>query len=421
MPPLQTHTWTDATADTSAAVLGYIHDNIPGALAWSNAMHRNHRRRRSLTDDGGQPTRRVRVASGLNPTSTISSLTRSYFENYMPPVRRRTVSSRRRRSPAMKKTYKRKAVKKTKKTYKKKTYKKKCVTSTQARTIAKAVVRGTLSKSTYIKQSAVWKFIANGKLPNTHNKQAVHEFTYMQPLELMDAVSTLYNNKTKSFNYLLVTGNFGDIKFDVQYTLYSEIRNNSNQYIELDIYWVTPRQDSDTGVYERWEFSMTTGNSEDKPTTLHTKPFDSNTQFSRYWKVLSANTYKLQPNELLQTGFKSPKMNVDWDKIPYGGTIPGYKKGMTRQMLIVQRNPILWDSQSGNPVGRPYQHYGGWIYEDRVEITCWAPEQAPAAYNRDKRLLLESYQVPDVSAMATNVKNVAPERVILDSLAEYNQ
>lgn len=337
----------------------------------------------------------------------------------MPAARRYAYRRGPSTSNVMKKTKtKKKAYKK--KTYKKSTYKKKCVTKTQARTIAKSVVRGTLAKSVFVKQRASWKYAANGAIGVAHNKQAIHEFAYMQPLELMDAVSTLFNNKTKSFSYTALTGNFLDIRFDIQYTLYGEIRNNSNTSIELDMYWVVAKQDSDTGAYLRWLSSMAGGNSEAGPSTLHSTPYDSNTEFTRYWTVESKKTIRLQPGQTTETGFKSPKMDINWDKMYYGGNIPGYKKGITRELLVVQRNPILWDT-TGNVVGRPHQHYGGWIYEERMEITCHAPEQTPAAFNTDKVLLLESYGIPDVSVNPANVQTNAPSRVILDSSLEYRQ
>lgn len=268
----------------------------------------------------------------------------------------------------------------------------------------------------YKKNYAVWNYATTGA-DNVANRQGVYEFYHCQPKQMLDAISVLFNGKTKNANYNLDNGNFGFDLISNSYTLDPDFTisscvttykatNTSQVPITLELYPMLAKQDSLTKtVIDAWQDSI---NENLYPPTPIVKPSwygmkmsDVPGELGRYWSGTSKmKTVTIEPGRSkivhkFVTGFT----DVNWEDMQIGNQIMAYKKGITQSLVVVHKLPVSYcpaTNTAGHRVVVP-TGAGGingglcWEIEENWHAIC--PQIATESNNKDIFVLLHDYDV----------------------------
>lgn len=266
------------------------------------------------------------------------------------------------------------------------------------------------SVGVYKKLLPEWRYHLSSPGPggSAENCQGVSETYFNQPYELLDGVSVLFNSKTAAADYTVQTDNFtGDPDFRViSARCYVHLQSTSQLPFDVDVYAVTPKQDSDTSALARWqlalnEVAVTTVNHFDMGVT----PGLGSMEFSRYWYHKKVKTVRLEPGKRKYVGLMRLQRNgINWENMKYGGNVIGYKKGVTTGFVFIQRMPIQYNS-SGNKIGVPAGGWGGFIIQKDITYRMYCPDVAAVTQNKDKLMYLNNYS----TTLGTTVYPSKPE------------
>lgn len=251
------------------------------------------------------------------------------------------------------------------------------------------------SVGTYKKILPQWVYHLSGGA-NVINKQGVHEFYFAQPLELLDAVSVLFNSKAKDVNYLVTTNNLGgDPDFVIKNATCEYYVTNTSQFeYQLDVYSFKPAQDSATNITARWQASVdeVAGAGAVDIRDMYIRPEEGSGELSRYWTgVKTKKTYKIKPGERKKVCVQYlGRLPVNWEDMKFQNGVIPYKKGITQGMLMIQHMPIMWQAD-GNKIGVPTTAFGGMVVEARKKFVVQCPQQADSGQNVDKLIYLNGY------------------------------
>lgn len=215
------------------------------------------------------------------------------------------------------------------------------------------------NKGTYTKQYAgdqvftntasnhqtVWGNFKRGGANTSPATSAALSFDPFQMFRLLDAVSVLYNNKTKALNYEATTGNFANsgkgIVADFTYASYTlTLKNCHRVAVNIDCYMGKARNNGFDDVLTLWDNSynsMPYRQTAPVKTTWGQKPtgrVDVTDNFN-----LKHKRFSLKPGEskTLYTHFKGC---VDFDKYKVAGTLAEFGKGISESWCFIVR-PVM--------------------------------------------------------------------------------
>lgn len=225
---------------------------------------------------------------------------------------------------------------------------------------------------------------------NVDNSQGVHEFYSFQPKELLDAVSVMFNGKAAATDFTTSTNNFsGDPDFEISGSCNIYVQNVAQVPQKFTVYSVSPKQDSDTDFYTRWQASLDevsgTANSI-TPRQWDVKPQDGARELGRYWNGIGkSRTIIINPGEtkLIDTHYL-PTLGVNWEDMKYQGSVITYKKSVTQGTILVQQNPLVYAYTNGHTVGVPTSYQASFVVKREYLFRSLCPDQATEASNIDK-------------------------------------
>lgn len=231
-----------------------------------------------------------------------------------------------------------------------------------AKNMVKSVVKKTLDCSfptgTYHK-SYVGEMYWNNVVPNvqvvwgdmqrykSHNAPYTNgnmSFTPFNGRRLLDALSVVYNNKTKSIDMLNTVNNFDDSKIQADFTYCSyelKITNNSSFAYDVELVMGTAKRDTNEEFRDAWDSAMDEfpwRQGKPNPNTMNFGTAGWN-QLNQKWAI-KTKKFKLLPGHT-KTFFTTYKGCVAFHKhrIPVGNTVqlPTMLKGISESWLFIAK------------------------------------------------------------------------------------
>lgn len=259
-------------------------------------------------------------------------------------------------------------------------------------------------KGHYKKLWTDWKYASEGT-DNARNRQGIYSFGHCMPLQLLDAVSVLFNGKTAAQDFNILTNNFsGDPDFTMSSVVTTYTVTNVSQIpVTLELYGLECKQDTNKSPYQAWTDTINEDLSPPTPIVYpywyNMKPEDTPGEFGRYWSgTKKRKTVTIEPGKTKEvykfvTGFQ----DINWEDMQVGNTVLSYKKGVSKVLLVVHKIPPcrLTSITNGDAVtvatGSGSSYYGGlcWQVEENYKTVC--PQVATEAYNKDTFTLLHDY------------------------------
>lgn len=292
----------DLARDASAATLGFIVGDVPGAIGAMSAARRldrivrerepyNLRRRPVAAVSAAPPPRRARQ----RPTPRRRRRRSRYG------VRgRRSMSTRQRR--AVKGIVKRVI----ECDFNSSIYEKTCFYALRCDTTGLVMQRA---------EQRVEGAAFTGAATGLNSNYLFNAFT---PKRLLDAASILYNGKTIAEDYTPVAGNFPVKALTVNYQYCSKkftFTNHSHQAYEIEWNECVPKAPNDGEILDKWVDALKTENW--KPTTPTPQDYGQRPQMLAAWKTLYTTkntTFTLKPGET-RTFFYKFTGCVDFSKV----------------------------------------------------------------------------------------------------------
>lgn len=386
----------DYVGRASAATLGFILGDLPGAYAGYNLYNR-------LRD----------------------SLPNHYEPVTMPVSKRRYVGSmqsrnRKRRATASKPVYRKKSTVKKFKSFKRQKVGRKCpkmskCTSQQVRKIAQSVVHKERPRAVYEKNILYEAPGVHGSTSNPAQSvystlrfgSGVNYFDAAMAVgtttKIMDAVSVLFNGKVTNLNVPAV-GNFASFSQMVipqfKHTAQYNFCNNTNTFQVFDIYETVPKEDTNTGVYSAWlAMSVPQLGGTTRPQTYFGMRPEMYPQFKDNYRILRKTKKVVAPGRRFTYNMSCQMDHLRFDHwMQPGTTTPWlYRKGFTKELLIINYSKIIVGApQAGGGGGTIGIEWNGFQKEafgvaveslERFSMSC--PENVDVSNVRDNAIAVK--------------------------------
>lgn len=368
----------------AGTAMGFILDDIPGAYVggqlgyiagkkWSGSSRQMPKRKRV----GSAPDSRKR---------SRSSTARRKFKTYVKAV---------------------KATKKLPKNFRKNVSSivdKKLEESTSSGIYTKHYV-GETNISLNSTQAVVANFLRNGGNTSPYTGTAC-SFRPFNPLKLWDAVSVLYNGKTKAMNYEETTNNiqFQKLRTVFNYCSYElEMTNNSGAVYDVEMITATAKRTTDGTFFDTWEDALNSENwvgGVPGIGTLWQRPQQLTVMKSFY--NMKSNYFTLLPGQKKKM-FMTWKGPIDFQKLSNGASTPSvssFVKMVGKELLFVFRaRQSSWESASdpsftkiGRSTGVDNKNLAI-LWEVKEVYKLLQPDEIPDSQEGDKRVFFVDYDV----------------------------
>jgi len=190
------------------------------------------------------------------------------------------------------------------------------------------------------------------------------DFRFFSRARLLDAVSVLFNNKTKDINYSTTTDNFTTtgLKFNVKYaSAQVEIINYSDTVVEYTAVKLEPKNDTDSNARDTFVNALTTieqpgpGVSVSHYSVLPGQLPQMNHQYS-----MKKQKFLLKPGQRVKFFFSAKPGHCDFGQNFGTGSTPlQYLKRWSQELMLIYRPDIVVGYDLGTGTKEVVGHYVG--------------------------------------------------------------
>ena len=317
---------SETIAGVSGATLGYIHGNLPGAVAGYHAGKRLY----NLSQKRMAPLKRKYEGS------SGGRVVRPRRGSAAPRYRRRRPIGPRRRSGAGR----RRNVKRVPRALSKK------IKGVIKRTLECDFNKGTMEKSLatmYTPVSTGGQDVRVSGGLNDGTATFADRFLAFSPVKLLDAASVLYNNKAlvRDASGTIDNFDFRNFKVNVYYMSFEmTIKNITNNTVHLELVELNTKKNTDKDCYQTWLEGITlvdwVGSTSPTPTRYGMRPQMLEYMKSRY--IMKSTNYVIKPGESIKK-FMTKKGCYDFNRMTNadGTAVASFGKGLTTEFMLINK------------------------------------------------------------------------------------